>query len=201
MESWAADNVGHQQVIQGGTSGLQQQCYYLLPLPPPLPQYFYQDMPRCNLCPWASDQNAYTKIQVTYLFGAKQLSGLLTKQSFVVPTKLHVWCIRAFSEWRSNSTAYCWWILECYICTRRATFLRNCQQPCAQCQNFPLDSTSQTAAAAIIGQQTMVAGMHTARGPVLLAGSQCSECTAGRSGQLLFALLGKDASGNRLLNC
>ncbi|MCP4526400.1 MAG: hypothetical protein GY833_10870, partial [Aestuariibacter sp.] len=55
------DNVTYQQTIP---SGPQQQRYYLPPPPlPPLPQYFYQDVPRCNLCPWAPDRNTYTNFK------------------------------------------------------------------------------------------------------------------------------------------
>ncbi len=59
---WAADNIGYQQVIQGGPSKPQQQQHYY---PPPPPQYPYQDMPQCNVCPWALDWSAYTNFQLT----------------------------------------------------------------------------------------------------------------------------------------
>ncbi len=61
LHFWAADNIGYQQAIQGGPSEPQQQPRYYRPPPP---QYSYQDVPRCNLSPWAPNQTAYTNFQL-----------------------------------------------------------------------------------------------------------------------------------------
>ncbi|MCP4525248.1 MAG: hypothetical protein GY833_04955, partial [Aestuariibacter sp.] len=118
------DNVTYRQAYLGGVSGQQQQRYYqpLPPLPPP-PSYFYQDVPRRNLCPWAPNRNTYTNFNSSVTYYPSPRSSFLPNY-MSGPSERFQGCAPPNRSLLAD--------LECYNCHQKGHISKNCIQLHAQ---------------------------------------------------------------------